>query len=36
MQAIANRLAKRMAKEAGKMAQDYRTLSKSYRKKIAK
>lgn len=36
MRKIAERMAKRMAKETGKMAQKYRTLSKSYRKKLAK
>lgn len=33
---IQKRIAKRMAKEAEKMSQDFRTLKKSYRKKLAK
>lgn len=36
MRKIAERMAKRMATEAEKMSRDYRTLSKSYRKQLAK
>lgn len=36
MRKVAQRMTKRMAKEAEKMSQSYRTLSKTYRKKLVK